>query len=59
MERDEYPVTITLDLDLLIHTEGGVRGNQQYAHENHGGRGGSHKKGRMGHTFGQQRKEGT
>ena len=29
MGRDEYPVTTTLVLDLLIRTEGGIQGNQK------------------------------
>ena len=43
----------------MIHTEGGIRGNQQSNNENCGYRGGGHPKGRTGHTFVQQRKGGT
>ena len=40
MGRDEYPVTTTSALDLLIRIEGGIRGNQKLStYENHGGRG--------------------
>ena len=51
--RDEYPITTTLDLDILIHAEGGIIGNQQSTDINHGGRGGRQQKGKMGHTFSQ------
>ena len=59
MGRDEYPVTITPALDLLIRTEGVIWGNQQYTHKNHGGGGGRHQEGRIGHTFDQQQQGGT
>ena len=55
MGRDEYPVTITSSLDILIRTEGGILGIQQSTYDNHGGRVGRQQKGRMGHTFSQQR----
>ena len=57
--RDKYPVTTTSALDLLIRTEGGICGNQQYTYDNCGGRGGRQQKGRMGNTFDQQRQGGT
>ena len=57
--RDEYPVTITSALDLLIQTEGGIFRNQQSTHDNRGGRGGCHQKVRMEHTFSQKRQGGT
>ena len=59
MGIDEYPITITSALDLLIHTEGGIRGNQQSTHDNHVGRGFRHKKVRMGHTFSKKQQGGT
>ena len=49
--RDEYTVTITSAMVILILTEGGICGNQQYTHKNYGNRRGSHQKGRMGHSF--------
>ena len=52
--RDEYPVTTTSDLDLLIHTERGISGNQQYpTYENCGGRGDQQQKVRIGYNFDQ------
>ena len=56
---DEYPVTMTSTLDLLIQTKCDIHGNQQFTHENCGGRGERHPKGCTGHTFAQQRKEDT
>ena len=57
--RDEYPVTTTSVLDILIRIEGGIRGNQQSsAYENRGGKGGYQHKEHMGHTF-TQHKGGT
>ena len=57
MGRDDYPVTIILELYLLIHTEGGIQGNQKSStYENRGGgRGGLQKKERMGHTFNKEK----
>ena len=45
MGRDEYPITTTSALELLIHTEGGIRVNHKLStRENLGGRGGRHHK---------------
>ena len=55
MVRDEYPVTIVSDLDILIYTEGGIHRDQQSNHDNGGGRGGRHQKVHMGHIFDRQR----
>ena len=50
--RDEYTVMTTLSLFPLIHTEGGIWGNQKLsAYESSGGRVGRQKNERMGHSF--------
>ena len=54
--RDEYPVTTTSALDLLIFTEGGIQGNQKSStNKNCRVRGGRQHKERMGHTFTQKK----
>ena len=53
MGGDEYPITITPVLDLLIFKEGGIPRNQQSTYDNHGGRGNRHQQGRMGHHLDQ------
>ena len=50
--RDEYPVTTTLALDLLIQAEGGIRGNQKIStYKNCSNRGVQQNKERMGHNL--------
>ena len=49
--REKYTVTITLALDILIRTEGGIHENQQYTYGNCGSRGGRKQTGRMGNIF--------
>ena len=49
---DEYPVTNKSSLDILIQTEGGIRGNHKLStYENRGGREGCHHKELTVHTF--------
>ena len=52
--RVEYPFTMTSAMDLLILTEGVIRGNHQSTPENRGGRGGPLPKGCMGKLFSHQ-----
>ena len=59
VDRGDYPVTTTSELDILIRTEGGIWVIQRYStHENWGVRGGRHHKERTGKTF-TQNKGGT
>ena len=53
--RDEYPVTTTLVLDLLIRVEFGIHGNQKSTYDHCVSKGSRQKNGRMRHTFVQQR----
>ena len=56
--RDEYTITTTLESDLLIRKEGGIRVNHKYStYENRRNRGGRHKKECMGLTFNQRKGE--
>ena len=57
--RDEYPVTTTSALDLLICTEGCIHKNKQSTYDNCGGRTDRQQKGRTGNTFSQQLQRGT
>ena len=55
MGKDEYPVTTTSALNLLIFTEGGIWGNHKLStYENCGGRGRHQHKYCMGQTLSQQ-----
>ena len=51
MDTYEYLITTKLALDLLIHTEGGIYGNQKSTYDNCSGTGGSKQKIYMGHTL--------
>ena len=55
--RDEFSVTIKPALDILVHIEFGIRGNQKYTHYNHCGRQGHQQKGCIGHFFLRNRRE--
>ena len=59
MRRDEYPVMTTSTLDLLIHIEGEIHGNQQSTYDNCVGRGGHQQKLHMGKQFDQKQQGGT
>ena len=48
--RDEYPVTMTSALNLLIRTDFGIN-EKKSTHEYHSGIGGSHPNGCIRHTF--------
>ena len=56
VSRDEYPVTNTLSLDILICTEGGIQANTQSSNYEifRGRRGWQHKES-MGNTFTEQK----
>ena len=59
MDTDEYLITTKLAVDLLIHTEGGIYGNQKSTYDNCSGTGGRKQKICMGHTLDQKLQVGT